>query len=409
MKRIAENHFLLAACLAATVLLTIGSPARAADSKVEYVVGKWAYARLSEAHALIGKGKYSAALKKMNSMKHKLRLNPHEQALMWQTYGYIYASQEKFSKAIASFVKCLDLKALPKGAALDTQYNLGQLYMANHQFKQAVKVLGEWIGKVDNPAPSANFLFSMALTQVKKWKQALYYAKRTVNATKHPKEAWLQLLLSIQFELKNNREVAAVLQRLIKHYPKKAYWLQLSAVYANMKDDKRALALLEICDMQGYLDTHGQQMNMYSLLMQVGVPYKAAQVLEKGMRKGLIKRTKQTLTMLGDAWLRAREFKRAVGPLSEAAKLSPDGNLWVRVAQIHMQIEDWPNAARELQNAIARGKLTNPGNTQLLLGIARFRMGSYKKAKLALQKAGEYDNSKRAAANWLKAVAERSK
>jgi len=409
MMHITGNRIVATASLAAALLLASGARPRAEETKISYVVGKWAYTRLSEAHDFIGKGKYSAALKLMDSMQNKKRLNPHERALMWQTYGYIYSSQELFPKAIQSFKECLALKALPKGAALDTQYNLGQLYMANRQFKQAVSTLTDWIGQVDKPSPDAKYLLSMALTQVKDWKRALDFARQAVAGVKRPRETWLQLLLSIHFELKQSRQVARVLERLIKLFPKKIYWMQLSAIYFDMKDEKRALAVLEICHSLGYLKTHGQQMNLFSLLMHVGAPFKAARVLDKGLKDGIIKRNEQTLTMLGDAWLRAREYDRAVLPLITAAKLSAKGNLWTRVAQIHMEQEAWPKAGKALQNAIAKGTLTNPGNARLLLGITYFRTGSYKKARDAFEKAREFKDSKKAAATWLKALAERSK
>ncbi len=408
MMHISGNRIVAMASLAALLLLP-GARPRAEEPKISYVVGKWAYSRLSKAHALIGKSKYSAALKLMDSMQRKMRLNPHERALMWQTYGYIYSSKENFSKAIQSFEKCLALNALPKGAALDTQYNLGQLYMANRQFKQAVRTLIDWIGKVDKPSPDAKFLLSMALTQTKEWNKALDFARQAVASVKNPRETWLQLLLSIHFELKQNKQVANVLKRLIRRFPKKIYWMQLSAVYSEMKDNKRALAVLEICDGMGYLTTHGQKMNLFSLLMNAGAPLRAAQVLDKGLKDGIVRRNEQTLTMLGDAWLRAREYDRSIPPLVAAAKLSAKGNLWTRVAQIYMEKQAWTKAGNALKSAIAKGKLTNPGNTHLLLGITYFRTGTFKKAREAFNKASEYKGSKKAAATWIKALSERSK
>jgi tetratricopeptide (TPR) repeat protein len=400
----------LTGALALVLLILQAAPGLAEEEKKKnFIVGKWAFAKLSKAHELIGKGKYKGALEEMNSMMRKKRLNEHEKALMWQTFGYIYSSQERFPKAIEAFEKCLAMDALPDGAALDTQFNLGQLLMASRNFKKAVAVLTDWIGKVDKPSPETKYMISMALTQTREWKRALSYAKQAVASVKRPKETWLQLLMSIHFELKQNRSVAKILERLITMYPKKNYWKQLAAIYAEIKEEDKALATLQLCHMQGYLTTHGELMNLVSLLTHHGIPLEAARVMDKGMQDGIIKRNQQSLTILGDAWLRAREYKKGIGPLSAAAKMAKKGDLWLRVAQVHMEREEFKSAIKALQAAIDKGNLTNTGNAYILLGIANFRSGQYKKARTAFEKAAGYKGSKKASTTWLKALASRTK
>ena len=385
------------------------SVARAGDGKKSFVVGKWAYQRLSKAHKFIAKGKYSKALAEMESMKRKRRLNDHERALMWQTIGFIYSSQEKFGTAIKSFEKCLSMDALPEGAMLDTQYNLGQLYMANRQYRKASQVLLDWIGKVSKPAPDAKYILALSLTQTKQWHQALKWAKAAVASVKKPQEGWLQLLMSIHLELKQLPEVAKVLQRVIKLYPKKNYWMQLSAVYGELKQSAKALAVLELAYKQGMLKKESELKNLASLYMHEGVPYKAAQVLSKAMASGVIKKTERNLTILGEAWLRSREFDKAVGPLTQAARLSKNGNLYIRVAHIQLEKEQWKKAISSLDSALKKGGLSDAGNAYLLLGIANMRLGKFSASKKAFNKAMGFSNTRHSAEGWMKSLAEKAK
>jgi tetratricopeptide (TPR) repeat protein len=388
------------------VLFSVGAAAKESEEKkVGYSVTKWVYKHLTEAHELLGKNKYQQALKVMNSMKGRARLNPHEQALMWQTFGYIYANMEKTPKAIESFEKCLQIGALPEQTKLDLQFSLGQLYMANSQFDKAVKTLNDWMGKANNPSPDAKYLLAMAYTQTKKWKKALYWAKQAIAGVRRPKESWLQLVLSIHYELKQYRDMARVLEQLVTRFPKKAYWMQLSAIYMEMKQEERALAVLELAYLQKMLTTHSELMNLVSLYLHHEIPTKAARVLQKGLKSGAIKRSEQTLTMLGDSWMRAREFELAARPLGEAARIAEKGDLWVRVAQIHMEREDWSPAVSALQNALKKGKLTSPGNAHLFLGICHFNSGKYPKAQKAFQNALKHKSSRRSAEQWLKTLA----
>ena len=395
--------------LAALLLVSSAAAKEPEEKKIGYSVTKWAYQRLTEAQELMGKNKYREALKVMDSMKSRARLNPHETALMWQTLGYIYANMENVPKAIESFETCLAIGALPEGSKLDLQYSLGQLYLANNQFKKAVKTLNDWMGKVNNPAPDAKYLLAMAYTQTKQWKKALYWAKGAITGVRRPKESWLQLALSIHYELKQYRDMARVLEQLVTRFPKKAYWMQLSTIYMELKQEKRALAVLELAYLQNMLTTHAQLMNLVSLYLHEGIPVKAARVLQKGLKSGAIRRNEQTLTMLGDSWMRAREFELAARPLGEAAQVAKKGDLWVRVAQIHMEQERWDQAAVTMEKALSKGNLTSPGSAHLLLGICQFNSGKYSKAKKAFQNALKHKSSRRSAERWLKTLALKQK
>jgi tetratricopeptide (TPR) repeat protein len=242
----------------------------------QHAVGEWAYKKLSESHELLAEEKFDEALKLMNEMSQRKRLNPHEQALMWQTYAYIQSSQQKYKQATESFEKCLALDALPEAAALNTQYNLGQLYMSIERYDAAVKTLENWLGKVENPAGSAYYLLAMAHVQNEDLARALPYARSAVASAKEPVESWLQLLLSLEFELKHYRKVADVLEVLVTHFPSKTYYLQLSAIYNELDREKRSLAVLELAYVQDLLDRESELLNLAQLYLFHDVPYRAA-------------------------------------------------------------------------------------------------------------------------------------
>ena len=76
--------------------------------------------------------------------------------------------------------------------------------------------------------------------------------------------------------------------------------------------------------------------------------------------------------LLGNCWIAAREYARAVTPLQRASELAESGDLYVRLAQVHVQLESWQRAGDALEKAIDKGKLGNPANAELLLGIAYY-------------------------------------
>jgi tetratricopeptide (TPR) repeat protein len=378
---------------------------RASERKKDrknYAAGEWAFKKLSEAHELLAEEKYDDARRLMDEMSRRKSLNPHEQALMWQTYAYIQSSQEQYDQAVTSFEKCLALDAMPEAAMLGTQYNLGQLYMSVGRYRDAVKVLVDWLGKVENPAASAYYLVSMAYVQLEDVKNALPYAKKAVAADKKPTESHLQLLLALEFELKHYPQVADVLEVLVTHFPKKNYFLQLAAVYGELRREKRSLATLELAYVQDLLDRESELLNLAQAYLYHDIPYRAAQVLEKGLADEIVSEDAKNWQLLGDAWLHAREYDQALEPLRRAAALAEDGNLYVRIAQVHLERDESRKAMEALEKALSKGNLDNPGHAYLLLGITHTGAKRYAAARKAFAQAGEYEKSRTAARDWMK-------
>jgi len=304
----------------------------------------------------------------------------------------------------ASREKCLALDALPDAAALATEFNLGQLMMSERRYEDAVRVLEGWIGKVENPSANAYYLIAMGYVQLKNSQSALPYAIKAVEVSKEPSEPELRLLLALRFELKQYEEAAKVLEDVISHFPKKIYFLQLSAAYAELGLDKRSLSTLELAHLQGLLDRESELLNLAQAYLYHELPYQAARVLAKGFEDGIITDKTENWKLLGDSWLYAREYKKALVPLQRAAALSGDGNLFVRFAQVHLE-SDEPRAALEaLRKALNKGGLDNPGNAYLLLGITLAGSRDFGAARDAFAKASGYEKSREAAQKWMQHV-----
>ena len=131
------------------------------------------------------------------------------------------------------------------------------------------------------------------------------------------------------------------------------------------------------------------------------IPYDAGVLLEAGLAKGTIEGNAQAWRLLSEAWVNARERKKAEQPLAEAASRSDDGDLWVRLGQIQFERRDWGGARESLGRALKKGKLTDPGGTQLLLGIASVNDEKWEQARTAFGAAAQYEKNRRSAEQWL--------
>jgi uncharacterized protein HemY len=105
--------------------------------------------------------------------------------------------------------------------------------------------------------------------------------------------------------------------------------------------------------------------------------------------------------MLANSLIAAREYDRSLQPLRNAAEMSEDGKLLIRLGQVHLQREEWGEAAARFAQALEKGGLEKPGDAELLLGIAHYENESPRSARAAFRRARRHDESRKEASRWI--------
>jgi len=380
-----------------------------AQSERRKTVSTWTYKRLEEVQADIVGERYPNALKRLAELSQRNRLNSHELALIWQMYGFTYSTLGRYVEAAEAFEKCLDQKSLTGPATQRTRYNLAQAYLGSESYSKAVSELEEWLRLTDNPKAEVHYLLAASHVQLKEFKKALAPAKQAVSMKKKPRESWLNLLMSVHFELKQLRGVLTVAKQLVSLYPKRSYWLQLSSVYNELGDTRRALATLELSYAQGYVIEENEILSLVSLYLSQGIPFKAAELLEEEMGNGRVKASLNSLKMLSSAWIQSREPKKAWLPLERASSLDETGETYARLAHLYMESEKWKHVHQVAVKAFSKGQLKKPGQLHIIDGIALLSLRQLEKAKQAFKRAESYPQRRSAARQWLNHLREQSR
>ena len=367
----------------------------------------WAYKRLERAFAALADERYDEVLEALDEMKPNHKLNSHESALMWQTYGYAYTNLEKYPEAADAFARCLAEDALPNAATLHTRYNLAQLLVMLERPKEAIAEFDQWFAAARNPSPTAYYMAAMAHMQNDDIEEALRDIDRALEIAQTPKESWLQLKLALHLKGEDYAAAEGPLLRLIELYPKKTYWLQLASVYSETGRHEKALTTLELVHTQGLLDQSSEYTALAQMYLYNQIPYEAAKVLQEGLDKKILARDPKNLQLLADSWLHARDRERALLPMREAAALAADGNVYVRMAQVLVEQERWGEARGALAAALEKGGLHHPGHASLLLGIANVNEQRWGEAEQAFATAAADEQTEKAAAYWLQHLASR--
>lgn len=343
-------------------------------ARVSYTVNKKAWKHLDRAQKAMADKKYDEAREELDEMRaREKRFNPYEVALMWQSYAHLRAEQEDMRGAAEALEKALEGETLPEGAMIDAMYNLASLQLATEQFEKSAATFTRWLELAgDKATPVARFTIGVAFAQARQYDKALEQAKLAVDAEDDPPEPWLQLLMSVHYELGDDRAVEDVLKRLVMRYPRKSYWQQLAGVFAERKEDEKALAVYELMYTQGYFDSGEEFGRLAQMLLFHQVPSKAIAVLEDGLSQGLLSRDEKTLELLASAYLYARESDDAKGILAEAAKKSDTGKLYLQLGRQQLRDAEWDAAAASVRRGIAKGGIDKVGNAYLLLGSIHY-------------------------------------
>jgi tetratricopeptide (TPR) repeat protein len=330
------------------------------------------------------------------------RLNPYERALTFQMLGFLESSQDQYEAALGFFEKSLVEDALPEGAQVSMRFNVAQLYLATEQYASALKTLERWFEEAEKPTSVAYYLMALAHYQLGEIRQAIQPALRAIKMADEPKEPWYQLLAGLYFENKQYSKAVAPLKALVALNPKKSYLTQLSALYANVGKEEKALAVLQLAYQEGYLDRDNELRQLAQLYLYHGLPYRAGTVLEKGLEEERIEADAKAWEMLANSWLMARELDRALDPLAKAAALAEDGNVYARLGQVLLEQESWSDAAAALAKALEKGALDDEGTANLLLGISLYHQDRRQQARRYFGAAQASESARESAVKWLR-------
>jgi tetratricopeptide (TPR) repeat protein len=360
------------------------------------------YKRLTTIQELMGENKYKEALKRLDALLPRVRKNGYEYATVMQTYGFAYAAQEQYKKAIKAFNEALGTEALPDQVQQSMRYNLAQLYAAANDWKSSARAYETWLASAEKPSADSYAFGATIYAQLKEYKKAIPKIRKAISLASKPRENWYQLLLSMLYQEKHYSEAAKVLETMVAYWPdKKQYWNQLSGVYFTLKKNRRALAVLELAHKQGFLQKERELMNLVNMYLLQGIPYKAAKILDAEMKAGRIPRTGKNLQKLGEAWMRAKETDEALRKLQAAADAQEKGILYLRLAQLYTDKENWKKVIDLSNKALAAGGLKNPGDAYMLKGMAQYESGKKQGALASFSKALKYKKSKHQAGQWI--------
>jgi tetratricopeptide (TPR) repeat protein len=405
-------------CLAVVATLLAAGGAWAQDderaerdaqkTKQAQAVSKEVYDKIQKAQEQVDAKDYQGALRAMNSLYNPDKLTEYEQANVLNYIGFIYYNMEDIPNAIKTYEKMVSIPSLEPQMAKQTIYTLAQLYTMEENYQKALQTLDRWFALETNPAPEPFILKAQNLYQLARYKdmiEPVQNAMRVARERDKPvKEDWYVLLNFEYFQEENYREVRDIQKILLENWPKARYWFSLAGAYTELGEDNNLIAAYGAAHDQGMLEKESELVTMAQLYMQAEVPYKAAQLLEKEMQAGRVSKNAKNYRLLSQAWMLSMEDERAVPALLEAAKLSDDGELDVRLGNTYLNLGKYQDCIDAVQAGLRKGGLKNTDNAQISLGMCLYNERRYQAAIEAFREAGKTPRSRKVSQQWISVI-----
>ena len=396
-------------------MLTVGSVHAAEEeerpevqTKEAQAVSKKVYDKILEAQEKIEEEEFDDALKILGTLRRNDKLTPYERTNVLNYIGFVMYSTEDIVGAIEVYREMLTIPDLEPQLKKQTVYTMAQLMTMEEEYAEALKLLDLWFTLEPNPAPGPYILYAQNLYQVNRYADMVKPIETAMAVAKkrgtEVKEDWYVLLNFAYFQQENYEKVRDIQKVLLANWPKKRYWFSLAGAYTELGEEMNLLTSYDAAHTQGLLEKESELVTMAQLYMQHEVPYRAATLLDHEMTTGRVAKDARNYRLLSQAWTLSMEDARAIPALKEAARLSDEGELNLRLGNAHLNLGQYTECVAAVQAGLRKGGIKSPDNAQISLGMCLYNLKKYADAKKAFRQASKTERSKRVSKQWIAVI-----
>lgn len=372
---------------------------------------------LLSAYELLQEDDFTAALAELNQLMNRRgeNMKPFDRATVLQIRGTAHVNLEDYDSALRDFSEAVSLRALPVEVENQLRFNMGQLNFVLERYEVAVELLEEWISESEAEiSHTTYFMLAAAHYNLEQHRQALDPIVTAIRLSEEPQKRYYDLNNILFSQLSMAEEQADLLERMVAIWPKEVtYWRQLASNYLERGDNKKSFGVLESAYISDLIEEESDIVLLAQYYSQFDNPHRGAEVIEEEMANERVERTVDNLELLSQLWSQAREHRKAIPVLQEAASMSDTGMLSFRLGQAFLADEENEQAQIAFEEALEKGGLneTTRADAWLLLGNARFNQAGpgdraqRMSADQAYTRAQEFRSTRGQATDWREYIA----
>jgi tetratricopeptide (TPR) repeat protein len=335
------------------------------------------------------------------------RMNDFEKSTVLNFYTNYYLSVEDYANALLTFEEILTIEELREDTRLRTLRSLGQLYMAEERWQEAIGAYDRW----RELSPEEDIIVYRGLSysyyQQEMFEEALPYWIDYMNLSLETGEELgrddYAYLNGIYFTLEDFDSALELTKTMIVLFDNQTDWMNLSAVYASLDNEERRVQSLNVAYLKGYVDDENRYLNLGQSMAGIEAPWSGADILVDGVEKEIVEENQDNLEILSQMYLVASAYEEALEPALQVAELSDSGDGWDTVGYIHYVMHNYEEAVEAFERAIDIGNLSDRSDTLLFLSRARIELDDFDGALEAARQAADAgdENAREAANNYI--------
>lgn len=136
-------------------------------------------------------------------------------------------------------------------------------------------------------------------------------------------------------------------------------------------------------------------------MVYLEMPFKAANIISKEIKKGVVKETKKNYEFLSQAWYQAREIDKALIVLEKAGNISQDGEILAKRGFMLLESDKWGDAIKSFRKSLRKGKLKDTAKVHFGLGLAFYNKQDLSQALKSLEQAAKLDKKNKSIVTWI--------
>lgn len=360
---------------------------------------------------------YTSALEVLGEIKEMYddeRLNDREKHTMWLFYATIAQIQEKYSEAIGFWSEIIAMEDVLTTDQLEQALSsTGALHFVLEQYREAIAIYLRLIDIVEEPSADTYYRVGTAHYSLDEYEESIPYILRNMELVRAKEEqvpeGTYSLLRAMYYTIEDYESTLQILREMIVLFNEPGDWLFMAGMQSQLDQFDEQAWTYYVSNVMGYLDAESQIMSLASLLYNYDNPYGAAMVVEKGMASEVIEENVDNLSSLSLFYQVAREDAKAVIPLTRAAEMSDDGELYNRIGIIYSNMGDFEKAAEAFDIALEKGDLDRADQVYIRQAVAYYQLNRFDEGIKAATEAGKFEKSEETSASWIKSLTNEKK
>jgi tetratricopeptide (TPR) repeat protein len=336
--------------------------------------------------------------------------NTFDRAFTDRFIGNLLATQNgQAMKSIEYLQRAVAPSELNDSEQVGTIKLIADLSLQEEQYDSAIKYYQDWMKVTCKEDFDVYFRMANAYYQTQRFAEIITPINKAIALAEKPNKTAYALKMTSYYNRKMYKETIEVQEETVRIFPDdKGQWTQLGFFYMLVEDHKKALSTFEMAYNQGFLTKAAEIKALSQLYSMNDIPVKAAQILEKYIKSGLVDKDERMLTSVASSYQQAKEFKEAADFYGQSALLGSDPDLYQKQGMVYYAIERYNDAIVALQKALDGGS-DKVGAIHLAMMQANFDKGDFRSAYKHVQEAKKDRSTARNARSWEPYIKEKAK